>query len=493
MEPKKPIPFLGTAVLLAVIVALTAGPASAGSFTAGPLTLVSGPSPFAGCTVGGYGSNYLNAEVEPRVAVNPANPYNIVAVWQQDPWSTEGAHGLVTGVSHDGGATWSRTFAHFSLCSGGTTANGGDFARASGPWVTFAVDGDAYQISQSLSADLSTSAILVSRSGDGGDTWSEPTTLIRDTTAFNFNAKGSITADPTDPTYVYAVWGRSNRPGENFKALRSAAINGDTMFSRTKNGGVSWETPRSITNIRAANLFTAGNQIVVLPNGTLVNVFELKGVGAKQSVISTVSLIRSTDRGATWSGVIDISSDQSVAVLDPDTGAEVRAGAGLPDVVVDPYTGALYVVWADGRFSDGAHDDIALSISTDVGATWSAPIKVNQTTNDAAAFTPSVNVAADGTVAVTYYDFRNNTAAPGVPTDYWVVHCHASCTYPSNWSETHVAGPFDIETAPVVGGYFLGDHQGLTSSGVTFMPFFIQANTGNTANRTDAFTTTVGP
>ena len=41
-------------------------------------------------------------------------------------------------------------------------------------------------------------------------------------------------------------------------------------------------------------------------------------------------------------------------------------------------------------------------------------IKVNKTpTNipigNQQAFTPSVDVAADGTVAVTYYDFRNNT------------------------------------------------------------------------------------
>jgi hypothetical protein len=116
---------------------------------------------------------------------------------------------------------------------------------------------------------------------------------------------------------------------------------------------------------------------------------------------------------------------------------------------------------------------------------------VNLTTNGAAAFTPSVHVAADGTVAVTYYDFRNNTPAAGVPTDYWLAHCHADCTNTANWSETHVAGPFDIEIAPVARGYFLGDYQGLASTGNAFAPFFILGNTGNTANRTDAFFTKV--
>src|SRR6266542_5868730 len=186
----------------------------AGAGTVAPLSLVSGPSPFASCTIGGPGTNYVNAEVEPWVAVSPANPNNVIAVYQQDRWSNGVAHGLVTAVSHNGGITWTQTFAHFSLCSGGTVANGGDFDRASDPWVTFAPNGDAYQISLSASADLLTSAMLVSKSTDGGDTWSEPTTLIRETDAFHFNDKESITADPTNANRVYAVWDRSRKPGE---------------------------------------------------------------------------------------------------------------------------------------------------------------------------------------------------------------------------------------------------------------------------------------
>ncbi len=485
-------------VLVLVLVALTAATVSsvdAGTYTVGPLTLASGPSPFASCTIGGPGTVYVNSEVEPSIAVNPTNANNIVAVYQQDRWSNGGAHGLVTTVSHDGGATWIRTFAHFSSCSGGTAANGGNYDRASDPWVSFSPIGDVYQIALSASADLLTSAILVSKSSDGGDTWSEPVTLISETTAFHFNDKESITADPTNANYVYAVWDRSRKPGENanFNQLHSFAFRGDVMFSRTTNAGGSWSAPRSLLPTNA-NLFTIGNQIAVLPNGTLVDVFELgKGSGIQPSQNPfTESLIRSTDKGVTWSRVIDISTDQSVPVLDPDTGQAVRAGEGLPDVAVSP-NGTLYVVWSDGRFSSGAHSDIALSRSTDGGLSWSAPVKVNLTPNSTAAFTPSVHVAADGTVAVTYYDFRNNTSAAGVPTDYWLAHCHANadCTNPANWSETHVAGPFDIEIAPFSRGYFLGDYEGLASIGNAFAPFFILGNTGNTANRTDAFFTTV--
>jgi Neuraminidase (sialidase) len=461
-------------------------------------TLVSGPSPFASCRGGGSDTTYVNAEVEPRVAVNPTDPTNIVGVFQQDRRSDGGASGLVAGVSHDGGTSWAETWAHFSACAGGTATNGGTYDLASDPWVTFAQSGAVYQISLSASADLVTSAILVSKSTNGGDTWSEPTTLIRDSSAISFNDKESITADPTNAADVYAVWDRSRFPSENanLHAIHPVAIRGDIFFARTTNGGASWEAPRNLLT-QNKDQFTIGNQIVVLPNGTLVDIFNLgKGSGIQPSDQYFQAVIRSTDQGVTWSQPIIIAQDRSVAVTDPDTGAQVRSGA-LPDIAVDRTTGTLYAVWADGRWSLGAHDDIALSRSTDGGLTWSAPVKVNQTTNNAAAFTPAVYVAANGTVGVTSSDFRNNTAAAGVPTDSWLVRCPATsgdCTNPANWSETHVAGPFDIETAPVAQGYFLGDYAGLTTVGSdfnTFLPFFVQTNTGNTRNQTDVFTTTI--
>ena len=55
------------------------------------------------------------------------------------------------------------------------------------------------------------SGILVSKSTDGGDTWSEPTTLVRnigdaDVPPYYFNDKESITADPSDSNYVYGEY-----------------------------------------------------------------------------------------------------------------------------------------------------------------------------------------------------------------------------------------------------------------------------------------------
>src|SRR5256885_15415619 len=95
----------------------------------------------------------------------------MIAVWQQDRWSDGGAHGLVAGVTHDGGATWTRTFAHLSECAGGNAANGGNYERSSDPWVSFGPTGTAYQISLSFDANTARNGVLVSKSADGGNTW----------------------------------------------------------------------------------------------------------------------------------------------------------------------------------------------------------------------------------------------------------------------------------------------------------------------------------
>jgi len=486
--------FRGLSLLIAAstVVLALAGAVGAG---VAPLTLVSGPSPFATCTVGGPGTVTVNGPVEPYVAVDPTDVDHLIGVWQQDRWADGWAHGNMSAISHDGGATWSRSSAHFTLCSGGTTANGGDYERATDPWVTFSPNGDAYQIALSFNVSDFGNGILVSKLPRGSDTWGEPVSLIRDASAFAQNDKESITADPADSRYVYAVWDRATKPGENtsLNAAHSSGFRGDLMFSMTSDGGASWTTPRNLLPSNA-HIATIGNIVSVLPDGTLVDVFEATNGSGKQGSPNqfTENVIRSTDRGLTWSPIINISTDGSVVARDPETGLGVRTGCGLPASAVSP-DGNLYVAWCDSRFSGGARDDIALSKSTDGGLTWSAPIKVNQTPVPVAAFDPAVDVAPNGTVAVTYYDFRNDTSDTStLPTDAWIVY---SSDAGATWGGEQRLTPtsFDMNAAPVVGSTkrpFVGDYEGLAHTGNTFVPFFVATDTSNPA---DVFVTHATP
>jgi hypothetical protein len=493
--------------------AVTSG-ASAGSFVVAPLTTDSGPTPFAGCTAGTAPGSvlYPNAEEEPWVDVNPTNPLNLIAVWQQDRWSDGGAHGLVTGVSHDGGLTWTRTFPHFSTCAGGTAQNGGDFDRASDPWVSFGPDGTAYQVALTINVNNNVNAVLASRSTNGGDTWSEPWTIIRDSgerdVAYAFNDKESVTADALTPGYAYAAWDRFVTPSgtsrESIEGLiHSASFRQPIWFSRTTDGGVTWEPARNIYD-QSEFTGTIGSQILVAKNGDVLDFFNAFSIhkNADGSRGEWMSVIRSSDKGVSWTKkATKIAPSRERVAFDPDTGRNIRAEGGLPEVAIDRASGAIYVVWQDASFS--GVDEIAFSMSTDNGQTWSMPIRINQTPRSSTAanqqaFVPGIHVTPNGTVAVTYYDFRNNDASPGVPTDYWIVHCHGNCTNPASWTGNEsrlTTTSFDIEQAPAARGpfgYFLGEYEGLTNIGNSFFPVFVAVNNGNPANRTDVFSTTAG-
>lgn len=443
----------------------------------GGLSLASGASPYAaGChDATQSGTLFTNSEVEPYVAVNPRDPFNLIGVWQQDRWSNGGARGLVTGVSFNAGLSWIKRTPRFTRCAGGNAANGGDYERASDPWVSFAPNGTAHQIAISLNglpfAPGSNNAVLVSRSRTGGLDWSNPITLIRDDETA-FNDKETITADPTDSRFVYAVWDRLSAAG------------GPTMFARTTDGGRTWEAARVIYDPGVTNQ-TIGNEIVVLPSGVLVNLFTEIDVAADGSVTSFLGVIRSTDKGSTWSAPLRVADLFAVGTVDPDTGTPIRDSAILAQMTAAP-NGDLYVTWQDARFTDGTHDAIALARSTDGGMTWSAPVQVNPDAT-VPAFVPSLTVRHDGTVGVSYYDFRSNTSDPAtLPTSAWLAFSRNQGT---TWRERPLTRPFDLSIAPNAGGLFLGDYQGLSSIGPVFLPFFAKTSDGDLANRTDIYST----
>ncbi len=505
-------PFTVSLVVLTVVAVLSG--ALAGVASAAPtLVTVSGPSPYASCSnPGSPGTVFTNAEVEPWVAVNPTDTRNIIGVWQQDRWNNGGAHGLVAGSSFNGGKTWSETTLPFSLCAPNAILDpftGAPYNRASDPWVSIGPDGTAYAVgllatNSTVSGNNDTGVATVT-SGDGGRSWGNQrliksdkgTSPIFEVTQF-FNDKESITADPIHAGTAYVVWDRLQAPSHSpDAALRAHAFRGPTWFSKTIDGGKTWTGTRAIFD-PGQNSQTIGNELVVnRQTGTLYDFFErFQTTGSPNFTPRGISLgvISSSDGGSTWSGPRVVAAQQTVDDTDPNTGALLRTGAGLPSAAIDASNGALYVAWTDARFTSGKVNEVALSTSTDNGATWSAPKQVNTNTpNDRPGFTATVAVNSAGTVGVTYYDLRNlatgNTTT--LPTDYWFRSVTATGGSLSLGSETHLAGSFDLLNAPNAGGFFLGDYEGLTASGTTFEPFFVMTNDENTENRTDVFATSI--
>ena len=169
------------------------------------------------------------------------------------------------------------------------------------------------------------------------------------TDPINFNDKESITGDWTRAGYAYATWIRGAIPGENrsfTSLLHSFAYRGQPMFSRTTDGGQTWSTPEAMTN---QNIYAQGNQIVVLPDGTLVDVFAalFKGSGKQPNANQVfMAVIRSKDGGRHWSAPVKIAPLRTALLTDPDNpnptslDETVRADDYLPDIAVDHTTGA---------------------------------------------------------------------------------------------------------------------------------------------------------
>jgi hypothetical protein len=432
--------------------------------TYGQPIYLSGLTPWANTSdiPGQTGTNALNSAVEPNIAADPRNPLHLVAVWQQDRWSDGGSRGIMAAVTTDGGASWTDV-----AIPGVSAPTGGPLPRASDPWVSIAPNGDIYvSVLSAVSVNGPDETINISKSTDGGYTWGAPTALISDTDPHFFDDKETVTADPTNSNYVYVTWDRLTFDPNTF-----AFVDGPAMLARSTNGGQTWTN--SVIFAGGTNTQTLGNQIVVLPNGNLLDVFDYFDFNANTA---TFEVIRSTDHGVSWSAPVAVAADDSIGVSDPNTAAGVRAGGSIPGIAVNRTTGAVYIVWEDGRFSGFTHEGIAISQSTDGGSTWSMPVQVNQTptgilSSDQQAFTPQVAVAANGVIAVTYYDFRNNTGGPGLATDYWVAFANPGSSLTFGNEQRLTPGSFNGELAPNAFGLMIGDYMGLVAGGVSFNTF----------------------
>jgi hypothetical protein len=470
-------------VVSAVVVSiLPSVPASANNAQLTTLKRLSGKSPFHGCGV--PGDEQRGSEAEPHLAVDPRNPRRLVATWQQDRFVEDGgALSNLVASSRDGGRTWRTVrLPGLSRCTRGKDE------RASDPWLSIGRDGTVYQSSltftvvPALTGLAGPTALRVSRSRDGGRTFSRPTTVVD---AGLYDDREAVTADPLRRGNAYVVWVRRlGRLGEF----------GSEYFSRTTDGGRSFSAPRSITALQPGTPSLVDARLPdptlleVLPDGTLLNVYLEANPSPFLGLAPTPWVMwaqRSRDRGRSWSEPVRIADiDTPGAPHDPDSGAEVRAFNVIGTAVAED--GTAYVVWNEIGSARSAR--ILISRSRDAGRTWSRPGTVARLGSQA--FLPNVAVMPDGTVGVTFDDFRNDRPGDGrLSTDVWFRHSHDGGR---SWRERHLAGPFDMLTASrtsstAIAGRFVGDYQGLVALPGGFGAVFAQARPAARVGPSDVF------
>jgi len=501
--------FVSSAAVTGVILLVTStiGVAAVSS----PVRASALASPLAACAsmdaaqiAASGGRNFLNAEVEPSLAVFNNHA---IGMWHEDRWSNGGAHGIGLGTSADSGASWSNGSMPWDLCAPGTQPSLQIYLRNSDPWVSYGPDGTAYASALAFNlgygpngAPANANSVAAATSTDNGASWhgvqAIPGSVF--TTFSQSTDKNSTTADPVHAGTAYTVWDTLIEPTDNpDDNPHTAAYSGPAFFSKTTDFGAHWSQATVMVDTKNSSQ-TIGNVIVVDPRtDTLYNFFALllspntPFQGTRSN--TQLAFVKSTNGGDTWTQPQIIAPFNSLGVIDPNTGERLRVGDGLEEVAIDPANGNLYVVWESSsnyqkqlKQSSGAWDDqISFTRSIDGGQTWSAPAVIHRASG-LPTFTPAVAVN-NGVVAVTYYDNRNLTAGQtaNLPTDYWIeLSTNGGVSFGDEQRITTTS--FDARTAPVARGFFLGDYEGLQPMNVNgvhgFGALFVKTN----CNSTDA-------
>jgi hypothetical protein len=384
-----------------------------GRFTLGTRPLKAGEDPIL---------DYVqpDTEIEPSISVNPDNPLNVVTVYQSGRIADGGdaTNGFAT--SFDGGKTWT-TGELPKLTS--HPGQGGPFQRASDAVVAFGPNNTVYANSlvfdQPAGPDGLTgpSGISINVSKDGGRTWGNPVFFQNDM-ANNLNDKNWIAVDNSDaPGHhkgrIYAIWDQV------------APVLYDYCDQNCDNAA-NW-LPRLQTI--PATVFPGqgiGAYPVVLNDGSLGIVLDTttNGVPTSQEQADVEpgttdhTFIAAPVAGSTpypaplgFLPPVRISANKSV----PQPAQ--RGSEGLPAAAVDPKSGAIYVVWDDSRFRTDTPtptNDAVMSKSTDNGATWSAPVRVNPgPKNDHVDhYGVTVSVGTDGALHIAYRQRDESGTAP---------------------------------------------------------------------------------
>lgn len=224
--------------------------------------------------------------------------------------------------------------------------------------------------------------LAVTRSDDGGKTWSDPVEIAprwldNRNPAFGVNANGELIA-----AYWRAGLHTYMRDGDRIEfesrddepARQRLKQVTATFFTRSGDGGRTWSEPQALAS-RFLSLASPYGRIIQAPDGTLLMCVYGKLRERVKGVEDACALLRSTDAGRTW-------GDETLAAMKYNE----TSFAFLPD-------GRLL---AAARSQIGGH--VAVLHSEDGGRSWSQPVQVTRDGEHPADLT----VLSGGSVLLTF-------------------------------------------------------------------------------------------
>jgi len=215
-----------------------------------------------------------------------------------------------------------------------------------------------------------------------------------------------VDTNPASPFVdnVYAMWVVFTGPYTPHPFVSIAHANADGTHT-------DWSAPIALPEIGGTPQGSTYLFPHVTPDGavytTLVNETPAHG-----SFASTIWLDQSHDGGLTWTtgpAIVKDIPEPPFRFTNTTFRDGITATFGTGNILVAGHY-PLYVSWEDG--STGL-DNVLLSASYDGGGTWTSPIQVNDNASPVDEFQPNLDVAANGTVSVAFYDRRLACPAAG--------------------------------------------------------------------------------
>lgn len=194
--------------------------------------------------------------------------------------------------------------------------------------------------------------------------------------------------------------------GNVYLLTRRFSSGGGIYFYRSTDGGATFGP-------NGGTLIVSGLQGAYIAVGTDHSVYAFWWAG------STIQMRRSTDQGLTFGPAVTVATglvggtNGNLGLTGIRQGTSTAApfrSNSFPHAAVNPVNGHLYVTYNnDAVGTDKA--DVFMVTSTNNGATWSAPVRVNDDATTTDQFFPTVAVSTNGTKVGIFYYSRQEDAA----------------------------------------------------------------------------------
>lgn len=413
---------------------------------------------------------YTNLNTFHRTLVEPDSfsfGQTVVSTFQAGRAHSCGASNLGWSVSTDAGATWTDGFLP------GTTVHAtppGPWIRTTDPVVAYDAKHDVWLVAGlGLPSCRESSAVFVSRSTDGAQSFDEPI-VVKSPTPSQQLDKEWIACDntPASPFYgnCYMEW---DDEGHHLRL----------HLSTSTDGGLTWHEATVRHDSRVI-----GGQLLVQPDGTVILV-------TPQCCPTRIDTFISTDGGASYAGHgTDYRGSLSIRHVRAS-----RVNGNLTHIIEPPFLstdldaeGNINVVWPDCRFrnlgpGECTQNDIVMSTSSD-GRHWSQVVRIpiDARTSSVDHFLPAIAVdpATSGDsrhIGVVFYFYPE--------ADCTVATCELSVGFTSSsdggatWSVQELAGPMKNPWLPLRrDGYFAGDYLSVSFIDGHAIPVFTLAAEG---------------